>query len=193
MWQVVNFDKKPAITFTPQNYDYSYPCELSILGCQVSFDPPEKIHWMSHSIAHFNTYTPPLKSVCIFCDVIFRTQDDPRDCWRKRLLHIASHYENLERFEKPRPDYFLLDYLRKINLLGEEDYRYAIEFSERPPVEGLTDYGFQSFETRLKNERTERQEHDLQMERRQIRKERRKWKEGSSRNSETSQRLGTSL
>jgi hypothetical protein len=190
MWQEVRSDQKPATP--PQNYDYHYHCEFAMVGCQVKFDPPHKNQWMLHSISHFGKFTPPLDGACIFCDAVFRTQDDPHDCWRKRLLHIASHYENLERLEKSRPDYFLLDYLRETNLLNAEDYNYAIKFSERPRADGLVQPWFETQEMRLKKERIGRQEHDLQRERRRIRK---KWRNGteSSRSSRSSRRSETSL
>ena len=87
------------------------------------------------------------------------------------MVHIASHYQNLESYEKTRPDYFLLDHLRKYKLLSEDDYNNATEYSERPEVDGLVKYGHETMDMKLKKERAARELHDLQKERRQIRKE----------------------
>jgi len=91
-------------------------------------------------------------------------------------MHIASHYHNLEPYEKSRPDFFLLDHLRGTNLLSEEDYKDAIGFSERPEVDGLVDYRYKTIEMKLKKERSGHEPHDLEKERRQIRNKRRKGK-----------------
>lgn len=160
----------------PPVFNYNFPCEFGTLGCQVSFDPPEKEHWISHAITHFNTFSPPRKAVCIFCDDIFRIQTDARSMWRERLMHIASHYENLEQHGTSRPDYFLLDYLKDTKLLSIEDYKYAIQFSERPQVDGLVKYGHKTTEMKMKEERSGHEPHDLEKEKRQIRKERKKGK-----------------
>jgi hypothetical protein len=93
------------------------------------------------------------------------------------MLHIAtSHLQELQSPRAMRPDYHLLDYLRKIEVLSLEDYNYAIEYTERPPVDGLVEYDFEPEEVRVKKERMARQEHNLEKERRQMRREKGKCK-----------------
>jgi hypothetical protein len=92
------------------------------------------------------------------------------------MLHIGNHLQALDPYIKTRPDYFVLDYLREINLITPEDYNDAIGYTERPPCDGLVPYNFETTRMKLNKDRSRQEQHDLEKERRQIRKERGKGK-----------------
>jgi hypothetical protein len=169
------------IATTPYDHGYNLPCEFACTGCGIKFHPTQIEAWIDHSMSHFGNFSPPSQAICTFCDEedgIFRTRDeDTRGVWRDRMMHIAtSHLQELQPAEGMRPDYFLLDYLRKIEVLSIEDYNYAIKYTERPPVDGLVDYGFEPKEVKMKKERMAHAEHNLEKERRQMRREKGKGK-----------------
>ncbi|KAH6668709.1 hypothetical protein B0J14DRAFT_487680 [Halenospora varia] len=74
------------------------------------------------------------------------------------MIHIAEHfYEgrqlNSSRAEHPRPDYFVLDHMKRSGLLCDEDYEFAIQYTERPRLSTICEPGFQPPETRAREER----------------------------------------
>lgn len=105
--------------------------------------------------------------------------------WRERMIHIGEHfYErrqlNRERqVEHPRPDFHVLDYMKRAGLLSDEDYDDATAYTERPRCPGPDLYppGFKCpeararEETRVRVERTMRANHNLAGEERLRRRE----------------------
>jgi hypothetical protein len=88
------------------------------------------------------------------------------------MRHIADHVQNFERPEATRPDFFVIEYMKKKRLLSTEDYKWAIQASERPSCDGLVDLGYKLPEVKRKEDRRSGQRYDLEKEDRQRRRER---------------------
>jgi hypothetical protein len=176
------------IMTTLHNYGYDLPCEFTFLGCNVRFHPEHFEAWFQHSLSHFAHNGPPPYAICVFCDDeregCFQSRND-RDLnyWRSRMIHIKGHYQGSDH--DLRPDHFVIDYMWTKGLISEEDYYSTMKYTERPQVDGLVTPGFEVPEKRIKREMSLREPHDLEKEKRQIKKEHKK---GTSRRYRTSDR-----
>lgn len=176
-------------------YAQVLPCEFTFIGCDAKFPLNEIPVWIEHSLSHFHPSPPPPKTICIFCDegnAVFAMHGDPFESWSLRMNHIADHLQARAHPETRRPDYFLLDYLLDINRISREDYIHAIGYTERPHCDDIVGEDFVTPEMeqeRLAMERMEREPHDLQKERREMRNEKRAKEKGThkTRHSEKSQ------
>jgi len=86
------------------------------------------------------------------------------------MVHIGNHLQNLAQNEHPRPDYHVMEHLWKNEVITDEDYRYQIEYTERPSCDGLVPLGFRKPGGKVKEVET----HDLAKERRELKKMQRK-------------------
>lgn len=113
------------------------PCLLhDIIRCPVFFEIHEEELWIRHSITHFGRAGPPNYSICIFCPKTFDSSDANKS-WRKRMRHINEHIQGGLHLGQSRPDFEVLHDLRRKGGISEEDYRWALRGTERPPVSGL--------------------------------------------------------
>jgi hypothetical protein len=156
----------------PINYGYEYPCEFGFADCSLRFHPTQIDAWISHEASHFLEHRPPPKTCCIFCALVFENFADPHLSWRQRMAHIAVHFQNRARQEVVRPDFFIIDYMRKKRILSAEDYKWAIRHTERPPCDGLVDIGYKTPEMKRKEEKSRELRHNLEKQDRQRRRER---------------------
>ena len=160
----------------PNNLDFAYdlPCEFAIIGCGLRFRLEQFENWISHTASHFVGFSPPPKAICTFCDDhdgIFENYSDPLANWRQRMFHIGAHYAGGMQYENLRPDYFVIDYMWRNHLLSPEDYDWAIKHTERKHCDGLVAVGHKTKEMRRKEERSHEQRHNLDWERRKIKRE----------------------
>lgn len=115
------------------NSPYALPCEFGFIGCQVFFRPSDVEAWISHSISHFTAFDirPPSKAICTFCDeAVFENKRDLESGWRERMNHIAGHFARLQSEEELRPDFGVIEHVRKF--ISVEDYKRTQRYSERP-------------------------------------------------------------
>jgi hypothetical protein len=70
-----------------------------------------------------------------------------------------------------RPDFFIIEYMKKKRLISAEDYKWATGGTERPVCDGLVDLGHKLPEVQRKEDRRREERHDLQKEDRQRRRE----------------------
>jgi hypothetical protein len=88
------------------------------------------------------------------------------------MAHIANHFQNGAGQQDMRPDFYLLEYMWKKDILSTEDYTWAIGYTERPPCDGLVDIGHKTPEMKRKEEKSRELRHNLEKEDRQRRRER---------------------
>ncbi|KAF4635285.1 hypothetical protein G7Y89_g2801 [Cudoniella acicularis] len=175
---------------TPLVAAYDLPCEFSVVDCHMRFYPEHFESWISHSLSHFSNHPPPSKTICTFCDREFdlvpnENNGDPFSNWRERMLHIGGHFFNHRELgtSHPRPDYFLLDYLRDKGFLRVEVYEDLISYIERPHCDDLYPLGFKTPEMIQKKARSSRESLeicDLKEEKRAQRKKRRSYSNNPS-------------
>jgi hypothetical protein len=129
----------------PYDYGYDLPCEFMFLGCYLRFHATHYDAWVTHSMSHFGKRPPPPKVVCTICDIgddaCFERNGDARSNWRERMSHISEHFKRRDVREHPRPDYFVIKYMKSHNLISKEDYEYAMQYTERPGIDGLLPLG----------------------------------------------------
>lgn len=112
------------------------PCLMYIIGCPISFQLSERDVWHSHNLSHYGDNPPPTHAMCIFCNTSFDSRD-PFTCWSNRMNHIAEHFEMYKTIEQSRPDFHVIKDMWKKGCISEEDYKLCIEYTERPPCDGL--------------------------------------------------------
>jgi hypothetical protein len=163
------------IAALPYDYGYDLPCEFGFIGCNLRFHPEHSEAWIDHTISHFSPgISPPLKSICIFCDTEFDCTASPLDArsiWRDRMLHISSHFEARVPSNYPRPDFFVIEHMHANGLISLADYTEAREYTERPHCDGLVPRDFQTEDMKRKKEKELQGVHDLDKEERTRRKE----------------------
>lgn len=179
-----------TVSDTPYDCGYDLPCDFEFIDCFVRFHGLDFKLWLEHSYSHFGSYPPPSKSVCIFCDASFKcpsqSEEALRATWMARMIHISAHYQKREPLEL-RPDFHVIDHLRKIKKLSKEAYDHANRHSERPAHfdrNDLVPRGTKRPETERMNEqkREERENrrsqhaHNLEKEERLLRRQQRRQK-----------------
>jgi hypothetical protein len=87
------------------------------------------------------------------------------------MLHIGAHYAAGMQYEHLRPDYFVIDYMWQNDLLSRRDYEQAMNYTERKYVDGLVAAGHKTKEMRRKEERSLEHRHNLDREKRRIKRE----------------------
>lgn len=163
----------------PNTYGYTLPCLFSFIECGLEFHPLEVDAWIAHSASHFGSEAPPSQTVCAFCDGDngrFETiaRERPRRwAWRERMLHIRTHLVNLEPPESMRPDFFVIQYMWDKRLITQKDYTDLMSYTERPGCSDTLPLGSKIPKMIMDEERSTRQPHDLERERRQQKREKR--------------------
>ncbi|KAF5875158.1 uncharacterized protein Bfra_003611 [Botrytis fragariae] len=140
------------------------PCEFISINCGVAFHPDDFDNWLAHSLTHFKNLPPPSKCFCLFCDKEFEGTNDSRSNWWGRMMHSRDHF--LDGETNIRPDFSVIEYMRRNNLMDEADYTLAGQYTERPSVPSLVRKGFETPESKLKRERESKVPCDLQKEER---------------------------
>jgi hypothetical protein len=87
------------------------------------------------------------------------------------MLHIGAHYAGGMQYEQLRPDYFVIDYMWQNALLSRRDYEQAMNYTERKYVDGLVAVGHKTKEMRSKEGRSLEHRHNLDREKRQMKRE----------------------
>lgn len=82
------------------------------------------------------------------------------------MIHCHDHLVT-EGYKKPRPDFWLVEYLEKKGLITPHDADQANRHTERPMVAGLVPRNFETEEAKARNERNERYAVDTRKENRQ--------------------------
>ncbi|KAF7887543.1 hypothetical protein EAF00_009837 [Botryotinia globosa] len=140
------------------------PCEFISINCGVTFRSDDFENWLAHSLTHFKTLPPPSRCLCLFCDEEFEDTNDSHSNWRDRMMHSRDHF--LDGKTNIRPDFLVIEYLRRNNLMDEADYILAVQYTERPSVPSLVRKGFETPESILKRDRESKVPCDLQKEER---------------------------
>jgi hypothetical protein len=151
----------------PALYNYDLPCEFSFAGCRVRFAPDNWGYWVSHSLTHFQAAGPPPSAICAFCDDIFEDFADPVLKWQERMIHMGEHFQN---GQSPRPDFFLIKYIKVNGSISEEDYAAAMLYTERPKIEYLVSRGYKTKGRIQQDEKNPQEVDDLGKEKRTIRR-----------------------
>ena len=113
------------------------PCEFAgFTDCQATFRIDDLQSWATHiAVAHL-AYQYPRVSLCWFCDEVQFDAVSDNEHIRKlvfmgRLAHIRQHF--VDGPPGPiRPDFYLLDHLKKCDLIGDELFEKAKEYNELP-------------------------------------------------------------
>ena len=87
------------------------------------------------------------------------------------MEHIHDHLRDGMPAESARPDFFVIDHMRANGLISPADHRFATDYTERPPLDGLKPLGWEPVEKKLKRERGLQQPYDLDREERTRRRE----------------------
>jgi len=120
----------------------SYGCSIKqdFVSLGLSFHSTQIGAWISPGASHAAKHHPPPTPCCTFCDLVFENIADPNLSWRPRMGHIAIHFQNRARREDMRPDFFLIEHMRKKGLLSAEDYKWAIRHTKSPGYDSLVRY-----------------------------------------------------
>ncbi|KAL3422423.1 hypothetical protein PVAG01_06579 [Phlyctema vagabunda] len=149
------------------------PCEFVCLGCNVDFPLSDVEAWISHSESHFTPYNPPTKAICTICDedtAHFEDESDPLWSWRDRMLHIREHFIDSSSSPRFRPDFWVLDFLRQIGHMTQEEYDYLNTYDERPYMENVHPLGYQPPQVAKKAYKQSKVPHDMAKEEREWRR-----------------------
>lgn len=146
------------------NDTISYPCLFPILNCHETFTNLE--YWKTHVLSHFRTHDPPSTARCPICPspsssptspvattgTTFTTTPQTR-AWDALLDHLATtHYQpgHSRRTPPPlRPDFELLRYLFRLRIIGEEQWKAAVQLGVVPGSPGAASRGEQSIRRRV--------------------------------------------
>ncbi|PQE07730.1 nicotinamide N-methyltransferase protein [Rutstroemia sp. NJR-2017a BVV2] len=162
-----------ATTYTPENEPINsvltLHCDFGMIDCQIGFPTTQFQHWYDHVLSHFGPLLPPPKCVCLYCPQEFKDELHPLENWRRRMIHCHAHIV-AEGYIPPRPDFWLIDYLRETNLISAQDADRAESHTERPRVAGLVPHDFKTEETKLRNERNQTCPNDIRKEERERKK-----------------------
>jgi hypothetical protein len=147
------------------------PCECTFAGCYVRFHIEDVEDWIRHSISHFGAFGPPKFGICTFCDTAkFDNMIDPHANWTDRMMHIRDHFVDGPREGHPRPDFHLIKYLYAHRLMSKDDFEQGMGYTERPQCDNLVPHGYQTDEMKKRYERSLEGRHDLNREKREMRK-----------------------
>lgn len=122
----------------PTNPEGSFTlwCEFCALkNCNATFRGDDEYAWIEHHIHHLHNRFPQ-QVVCWFCDdvpfVSGRTEER-YDNFVVRMQHIRWHIfdEHLTRSDM-RPDFHVIQHLRKHNLIDKETFNHAMGYDELP-------------------------------------------------------------
>ncbi|KAF8856492.1 hypothetical protein BDZ45DRAFT_594235 [Acephala macrosclerotiorum] len=69
------------------------------------------------------------------------------------MYHVAEHFENGQTYEDLRPDFFVVEHMRENGLLSDEDFKFAMQITERPKCDGLVSADFKTPEMRKEEQR----------------------------------------
>ena len=120
-------------------------------GCSTSFSDAQFETWYSHSLSHYGNSGPPSHAICIFCSKVFDS-NDPLICWRNRMNHIAGHFESGCAIESSRPEFGVIRDMREKGVITEADYKYCMEYTERPQCNSLRPHDYVPKEIKEKHQ-----------------------------------------
>lgn len=164
-----------AIATRPKDQKYELPCEFEFMdACEVIFLPDNIEDWIAHSATHFVGGSPPQIAVCTFCDSregTFQSDGDPIMNWRKRMIHIGSHFRDLAVGHHLRPDFYVVEHMKTLGRISDERYDELMGFTERPKCDGLVHQNTMPAPVGNGTDGLQAR-HDLRREMRQMRRER---------------------
>jgi len=133
-----------ALAEAPPPLDYSRSdilwCEFCVfMKCDRVYDFNEMTEWIEHHCRHMED-TFPAKLKCWFCDHVPFEAAHERDRlanFHKRMEHVCTHI-----FDDPhpltaydmRPDYYLIQHMRRKGLISGKLYNDAMQYTELPPA-----------------------------------------------------------
>ncbi|KAF7891398.1 uncharacterized protein EAF02_001723 [Botrytis sinoallii] len=132
-------------TFLPQS-NIVLPCEFIWNDCGVTFNSEDFENWFAHSLTHFKNLPPPSKCFCLFCDKEFEDIDNSYKNWRNRMIHSRDHF--LDGKTNIQPDFLVIEYMWKNNLIDEADYTLTKQYIEYPSISNLILKGFETPESK---------------------------------------------
>ncbi|KAF7923939.1 hypothetical protein EAE99_006600 [Botrytis elliptica] len=132
-------------TFLPQS-NIVLPCEFIWNDCGVTFNSEDFENWFAHSLTHFKNLPPPSKCFCHFCDKEFEDIDNSYKNWRNRMIHSRDHF--LDGKTNIQPDFLVIEYMWKNNLIDEADYTLTKQYIEYPSISNLILKGFETPESK---------------------------------------------
>jgi hypothetical protein len=169
----------PQMTFTQQFANPTVPaarqdrqilwcefCELK--GCNATFLLDDEAAWIQHHAQHLQDRFPR-RLMCWFCDHVPFVAAHPSHRSHNfvlRMQHIREHIFSDDRLtsEDMRPDFHIVKHLYEHGLLDDAMFKHAMAYDETPEVYRLSDDGPTS--------RAMGQFHDLEKERRELKKRR---------------------
>ncbi|PFH59990.1 hypothetical protein XA68_11604 [Ophiocordyceps unilateralis] len=116
------------------------PCEFRRLSrCNERFASDDVDTWIQHIVSEHLGGKLPAYCICWFCDQAeFRSGADKADNYRRRMLHIASHFRDEGKTTgEVRWDFHFLDHLRHHGLVSDSVFHWATQQSELPAPKGM--------------------------------------------------------
>ncbi|KAI8960518.1 hypothetical protein F5Y11DRAFT_265996 [Daldinia sp. FL1419] len=113
------------------------PCEFVGFGCNVVFELDQTEAWIEHIISSHLGDNLPSRAVCWFCDDwIFDSRipeiNDRRQNLENRLRHIRQHFLGGQTVSGIRPDFHMVDHLRRQNLIADATYQEYMKWNDLP-------------------------------------------------------------
>ncbi|KAH6877267.1 hypothetical protein B0T10DRAFT_464659 [Thelonectria olida] len=125
------------------------PCEFDQFRqrCEATFDIDDEEAWIEHLASVHLNYSYPKCCICWFCSSKYVAKSDSNkdrwECFRKRMHHIARHLRDNERtWDDMRPDFHFIDHVRRLRIIGEEEYSFLRRHSEVPQFPTFRPAGF---------------------------------------------------
>ncbi|KAM7208467.1 hypothetical protein V8F20_001148 [Naviculisporaceae sp. PSN 640] len=112
-------------------------CEFCVLkNCDAMFRGDDEEGWIHHHINHLRDHYPR-QLVCWFCDdvpfVAERTEDRYAN-FILRMQHIRGHiFDEHQTRNHMRPDFHVIEHLRRHNLIDNDTFNHAMGYDELPP------------------------------------------------------------
>lgn len=144
-------------------------CDFCIAGCRIKYPITRLDDLYYHTLSHFGDLPPPSRCICSFCEVEFEDKEHRKDNWRRRMMHCRDHLQ-ADGYRNPRPDYWLIEYLKDKQLISAHDLAVANQYTERPQVDGLVPRNFIKAGARAQNDRNRGHPSDLRKEERERRR-----------------------
>lgn len=157
----------------PDEPERPLPYEFGCLsGCTAWFELEDWRGWMNHIEKRHLENIYPHHTICWFCDQEFVSAEETRQArkekFEQRLGHVWRHIWDGEwTWKNMRPDYRFLKHLNRHRLIDKEDFDHAMKYCEGPKRPEFADKSWEPPERVIEKERGQMQQHDIQKEERQ--------------------------
>ncbi|KND92668.1 hypothetical protein TOPH_02702 [Tolypocladium ophioglossoides CBS 100239] len=127
--------QRPSVPNAPVSW---LPCEFRELSlCSTGFALDDVEPWIEHIIAEHLNWDFPRHCICWFCDHEFQAaselQEDKEKAYRRRMHHIAQHFQNGKTTFDIRPDFHFLNHAYDHYLIQEDVFQREKGKSELLP------------------------------------------------------------